>query len=193
MTADSRELVRESVIWPFFSSDLGKRMAAAQREGRLKKESQFVIGIPARQMGDFNSDELVLVQGIIDAFFEEDGELVLVDYKTDYVEKEETLRERYGIQLDIDADGEKEGEGNGDLLFPPGRGEAAARELLSGQIAFQLIQISGDGKRGIQDPFAAQGVKQAQGGGNREICLGKKLPVGKNLFRRPLTQDAAIL
>lgn len=100
MTADSRELVRESVIWPFFSSDLGKRMAAAQREGRLKKESQFVIGIPARQMGDFNSDELVLVQGIIDAFFEEDGELVLVDYKTDYVEKEETLRERYGIQLD---------------------------------------------------------------------------------------------
>ena len=100
MTADSRELVRESVIWPFVSSDLGKRMAAAQREGRLKKESQFVIGIPARQMGDFNSDELVLVQGIIDAFFEEDGELVLVDYKTDYVEKEETLRERYGIQLD---------------------------------------------------------------------------------------------
>ena len=100
LTADARSLVRESVIWPFFQSDLGRRMAEAQREGRLKKESQFVIGIPAREIGDWDSDELVLIQGIMDAFFEEKGELILVDYKTDYAEQEETLRERYQLQLD---------------------------------------------------------------------------------------------
>ena len=99
MTADDRALVRESVIWPFFQSDLGRRMADAQREGRLKKESQFVIGIPAREIGDWDSDELVLIQGIMDAFFEENGELI-VDYKTDYAEQEETLIERYKLQLD---------------------------------------------------------------------------------------------
>ena len=100
MTAETRSLVRESVIWPFFQSELGRRMADAQREGRLKKESQFVIGIPAREIGDWDSDELVLIQGIMDAFFEEQGELILVDYKTDYAEQEETLRERYQLQLD---------------------------------------------------------------------------------------------
>ena len=100
MTADARALVRESVIWPFFQSNLGRRMADAQREGRLKKESQFVIGIPAREIGDWDSDELVLIQGIMDAFFEENGELILVDYKTDYAEQEETLIERYKLQLD---------------------------------------------------------------------------------------------
>lgn len=99
ISSEARAMIREDVIWPFFQSDLGKRMAAAQREGRLKKESQFVMGIPAREMGEWDSDELVLIQGIIDAFFEEDGKLVLVDYKTDYVEKSEILKERYELQL----------------------------------------------------------------------------------------------
>lgn len=41
------------------------------------------MGIPARAVGPVDSDELVVIQGIIDAYFEEDGELILVDYKTD--------------------------------------------------------------------------------------------------------------
>lgn len=42
------------------------------------------------------------MQGIIDAFFEEDGEIVLVDYKTDFVKKGDSkkLLEKYGQQLD---------------------------------------------------------------------------------------------
>ena len=75
-------------------------MKAAQKEGRLHKEQQFVMGIPAREMGAGDSDELVVIQGIIDAFFEEEGELVLMDYKTDKIQKAETLREHYKKQLD---------------------------------------------------------------------------------------------
>ena len=46
-------------------------------------------------------EEIMLVQGIIDAYFEEDGELVLVDYKTDRVAGVQELRDRYQIQLDL--------------------------------------------------------------------------------------------
>ena len=66
----------------------------------LEKEKQFVIGIPAREMGDWDSGERILIQGIIDAFFEEDGALVLVDYKTDYVTEGEILKKRYRTQLE---------------------------------------------------------------------------------------------
>lgn len=50
-------------------------------------------------MGDWDSDERILIQGIIDAFFEEDGKLVLVDYKTDYVENSDILIRRYEAQV----------------------------------------------------------------------------------------------
>lgn len=36
----------------------------------------------------------------MDAWFEEDGELVLMDYKTDRVDEEEVLRKHYSRQLD---------------------------------------------------------------------------------------------
>ena len=43
---------------------------------------------------------MMLVQGIIDAYFEEDGELVLVDYKTDHVESGAELISRYKVQME---------------------------------------------------------------------------------------------
>ena len=41
-----------------------------------------------------------MVQGIIDAYFVEEGELVVVDYKTDYVKAPEELISRYRAQLE---------------------------------------------------------------------------------------------
>lgn len=60
-------------------------MAQAQKEGRIRREQQFIMGIPAREMGKGESEELVLIQGIIDAYLEEPDGLVLIDYKTDRV------------------------------------------------------------------------------------------------------------
>lgn len=99
-TQESYELVQQEDIWAFIQSNLGRRMAQAQRDGRLYKERQFVMGIPAREMGAGDSDELIVVQGIIDAYMEEDGELVLMDYKTDKVYQAEILKEHYKKQLD---------------------------------------------------------------------------------------------
>ena len=97
---ESLDLIDCSVIWRFLQSKLGRRMSLAEKEGRLHKEQQFVVGIPARDMKAGDSDELVVVQGIIDAYIEEDEGLVVVDYKTDKVSGVRILLERYREQLD---------------------------------------------------------------------------------------------
>lgn len=95
------ELIDISAVWKFMESGLGRRMASAQLQKRLFKEKQFVIGIPAKEMGEWTSDELILIQGIIDAYFEDEGGIVLVDYKTDRVSAggEEILIRRYAPQM----------------------------------------------------------------------------------------------
>ena len=77
-------------------------MKAAQEKGLCHREQQFVMGIPAAEMGFANSEELVLVQGIIDAYLEEEQGLILIDYKTDKVSpgQEDYLVKRYKSQLD---------------------------------------------------------------------------------------------
>ena len=87
----------------FFDSTLGRKMRQAQKEGRLHREQPFVMGYPACDLFDERGeDETVLVQGIIDAYFLEGNQIVLVDYKTDYVKKgeEQKLVLRYRIQLE---------------------------------------------------------------------------------------------
>ena len=68
-------------------------------------EQPFVIGIPAKDLFEDESkgEDNILIQGIIDLFFEEDDGIVLVDYKTDRVTKkdgEALLIERYSKQLE---------------------------------------------------------------------------------------------
>lgn len=97
---EERNAVKNKDILHFLQSDLGKRMKAAWQRGSLKREQQFVMGVPAALMQeDYDGEEIVLVQGIIDAYFEENGEICLVDYKTDYVNEPEELRKRYKGQL----------------------------------------------------------------------------------------------
>ncbi|MCI9283690.1 MAG: helicase-exonuclease AddAB subunit AddA [Lachnospiraceae bacterium] len=97
---ESLALINCEVIWRFLQSGLGRRMSLAEKEGRLYKEQQFVIGIPAREMGAGDSNELVVVQGIIDAYIEEEDGLVVVDYKTDRIYHSHLLVEQYKTQLD---------------------------------------------------------------------------------------------
>ena len=99
-TVEESKVFYHKKILAFCESSLGKRMAAAESSEKLWREAPFVIGLPARQVKEeWDSDELVLVQGMIDAYFEEDGELVLVDYKTDKVQSEKELVNRYQSQL----------------------------------------------------------------------------------------------
>ncbi len=86
----------------FFVSPLAEKMRRAEKEGRLYKERQFIMGMKAEDISEeYKSEELVLIQGVIDAYYEEDNKLVLVDYKSDVQVTDEILRNRYSCQLNF--------------------------------------------------------------------------------------------
>ena len=101
ITQEMKELVSPYMIGRFLESPMAARMAMAQKDGTLHKEQPFVMGIPASRVCETASEELVLIQGIVDVYWEEDGELVILDYKTDAVKEPEKLIERYAVQLDL--------------------------------------------------------------------------------------------
>ncbi|MCR4749190.1 MAG: helicase-exonuclease AddAB subunit AddA [Lachnospiraceae bacterium] len=95
------DLVDVKKITAFLISDLGRRMCMAAAEGRLKKEQPFVLGINADRLNkDYPKEETVLIQGIIDAFFYEGDDIILMDYKTDAVKNGQELTDRYSVQLE---------------------------------------------------------------------------------------------
>ena len=86
----------------FFSSPLGRAMREADRDGRLRREQPFVMGRPAREIfPDRAEEDIVLVQGIIDAYYETGDGIVLMDYKTDSLKpgEESRLVSRYQEQM----------------------------------------------------------------------------------------------
>lgn len=97
---DAVRAVYRKDILRLLESPLGRRLLAASQAGVLKKEQPFVLGVDAGQLYPEAPGEQLLVQGIIDAYFEEDGELVVVDYKTDRVRGAQELLARYAGQLD---------------------------------------------------------------------------------------------
>ena len=69
MDAEAAALVRGSDLAKLTASSLENACRERQQPGNCTGKKQFVIGIPAREMGDWDSDERILIQGIIDAFF----------------------------------------------------------------------------------------------------------------------------
>ena len=100
MTREAAALVRPADLKGLLDCDLGKRMQKAARRNALFREKPFVIGVPACETGPWESRERILIQGMIDAFFEEEGSWILVDYKTDLVRSPDELIRRYRLQLD---------------------------------------------------------------------------------------------
>lgn len=104
ITQEMKEMVNPRMLGRFLESPLAVRMAEAQQRGRLYKEQPFVMGIPASRVYEGASEELVLIQGIVDVYWVEDDGLVILDYKTDAVSKAEQLTDRYRVQLELYAE-----------------------------------------------------------------------------------------
>lgn len=102
ITAQGRELVYIPSIYRFAKSQLARRMQTAQARGQLYRERQFVMGVPPSVIDPGqDAQDMVLIQGIIDAWFIEDGAAVIVDYKTDFAADDgRSLIDRYKTQLD---------------------------------------------------------------------------------------------
>ena len=99
ITAKQKEAVPKQKILAFTQSDIFKNISKAEK---VYKEQPFYINIPVKELYESTSDENILVQGIIDLYYiTKNGEIVLVDYKTDYVpeKQEQSLIEKYKEQL----------------------------------------------------------------------------------------------
>ena len=102
ISAEVAALVNVRKIWDFLQTDLAGRIMQAHKNEKLYREQPFVMGLPAHETDPaIHSEQLVLVQGIIDLYFEEADGLVLLDYKTDFVKEAKQLLERYQTQMDL--------------------------------------------------------------------------------------------
>lgn len=92
--------VNQEKLLHFLASEYGYRMWKADREGALYREQPFVLGIAANRVSqEFPAQEKVLIQGIIDVFWVEEGSIVLLDYKTDVIASMQDLWNRYETQI----------------------------------------------------------------------------------------------
>ena len=94
------DLMNGEKVVNFYSSQLGQRII---KSDKVFREQEFEVEIPVCQAYPEiqASDENILLQGVIDCFFEEDGELVLVDYKTDRYNDISEIHEKYDRQLEL--------------------------------------------------------------------------------------------
>ena len=115
LSKEMADCIRTKDILAFLNSESGRRMTQAAGNGKLRKEQPFVLGVAASEIypeiyqdiqkksqeADENrKEETILIQGIIDVWFEEEDGIVLLDYKTDRVRNASQLKELYHAQLD---------------------------------------------------------------------------------------------
>lgn len=104
LTKQQAQSVDAGKIRSFIESDLGKRMLSSEK---INREVPFIMEIPCHELykgmtEDKYRNETILLQGVIDCYFEEPDGIVLVDYKTDYVPtgKLGMIKDRYRVQID---------------------------------------------------------------------------------------------
>ena len=101
ITVKEAETINPYKILEFTKSNIWDDLKTAKE---IYQEKPFYINVPAKEIYEQDIEENVLVQGIIDLYYiDKDDKLVLLDYKTDYVEngKENELVKKYKKQLDL--------------------------------------------------------------------------------------------
>ncbi len=92
------EALDPQLVTSFLESAIGLRLLASDR---VEREWAFNLRMTLKEALDMDADEFLLVQGVIDCCFVEDGQWVLLDYKTDRTGDVERLRAHYGKQLQL--------------------------------------------------------------------------------------------
>src|SRR3712207_2580638 len=103
LTEEQAKVVNPYKILNFFNSGLGSKV---KNSNLVKRETPFYIEVYSTDIykdlpKDIYSKEKILLQGVIDMYFQEGDDLVIVDYKTDYVEDVEKVKMKYAAQLKI--------------------------------------------------------------------------------------------
>ena len=101
ITAKEAEAININKVYQFTKSKIWQEMINAKE---MQREKPFYINIPAKEIYEQDIEEKILVQGVIDLYYiNQDDELILVDFKTDYVEnrEEHILINKYRTQLEL--------------------------------------------------------------------------------------------
>lgn len=88
-------------ILEFTKSEIWRELKTAKL---IEREKPFYLNIPANTIYNEEIEETILVQGVIDLYYvSKNNELILVDYKTDYIEKNKKyeLVNKYKKQLEL--------------------------------------------------------------------------------------------
>ena len=98
-------------IAAFFTTEIGRRTLDSARKGKLEREKAFTL--KTERLG-----REILVQGVIDCCFEENGRMILIDYKSSYVKKGahhdaeiERIRREYKTQIELYKEAIEKGTG----------------------------------------------------------------------------------
>ena len=101
LTENQKSEIPKEKILAFTKTDLFTEIRDAKE---IHREQPFYINVPLKEIYGKDIDEEILVQGIIDLYFiDKTGEIILVDYKTDYVPNDDDnyLIEKYKKQLQL--------------------------------------------------------------------------------------------
>ncbi|MCR5034106.1 MAG: UvrD-helicase domain-containing protein [Clostridia bacterium] len=106
LTAEEYDALSIDKAAGFFDAQVGQRAAEAARDGRLRKEKEFIFTMNMAEEADDAADPAAetIIQGVIDCFFEEEGGIVLIDYKNSYMgagRTAEDIRQTYADQIDL--------------------------------------------------------------------------------------------
>ena len=85
LTAREAQAVNTASLLQLMRTPLGAALAAAEAAGTLRREFRFSLLCPAETFFPGAGEEQVLLQGVVDAWFETPDGLVIVDYKTDRI------------------------------------------------------------------------------------------------------------
>ena len=102
ITEEEKSLIDMNIIKNYLNSELYNEILQAKE---IHREIPFYLNINSGEIYE-KTNEPILVQGVIDIYYiSKNDELVLVDYKTDYIKEKETgkeeLTQKYKSQLDL--------------------------------------------------------------------------------------------
>lgn len=103
LSQESKSVIDPKKVFKFFDSKIGRRALSSDYVGREREVLDNIdISVLYPEIGG-SAEEFTMMRGIIDMFFEEDGELVVVDYKTDNMKGKtlKSIKEKYKLQLEL--------------------------------------------------------------------------------------------
>ena len=105
ITSKEKEAINPWIIFKFTKSNIWNELKEAKE---YHKEEAFYINVPAKDVMETNLEENILVQGIIDLYYiTKNDELILLDYKTDFVAQNDQSQMKQSTQSNGANDAEK--------------------------------------------------------------------------------------